>query len=60
MVMYRVIDKMHLNTILGKGWLSYIFTAATTIIAAVVFSVVCKKILSIAEKKLREVKGSRL
>ena len=60
MVMYRVIDKMHLNTILGKGWLSYIFTAATTIIAAVVFSVVCKKTLSIAEKKLREVKGSRL
>lgn len=57
MVMYRVIEKLHLNTGLGKGRLSYMFTAAATIIAAVVFSVVCKKILSIAEKKVRAIKG---
>lgn len=50
MVMFRVIEKLHINTIFGNGWIQYAVTAILTICGAVIFSVVVKKGLEIAEK----------
>ena len=47
MVMFRVIEKLHLNTMLGIGWFQYIVTVALVFIGAACFSVVVKKIIKI-------------
>ena len=52
MVMFRVIEKLHLNTIFGNGWLQYIVTVALVFIGAACFSVVVKKIIKSIENKL--------
>lgn len=56
MVMFRVIEKLHLTHLLGNGWLSYIITAIGTIVAAVMFSVACKQIIVFIESKVTEIK----
>lgn len=48
MVMFRVIEKLHINTMFGKGWIQYAATAVLTICGATVFSVLLKKVLAIA------------
>lgn len=50
MVMFRVIEKLGLNTMIGNGWLQYGVTVVTTICGAVVFSVVVKKGIEAVEK----------
>ena len=47
MVMFRVIEKLHLNIMLGIGWFQYIVTVALVFIGAACFSVVVKKIIKI-------------
>ena len=44
MVIYRVIEKLHLVHLFGNGLLAYIFTAVAVICGSVVFSV-CAKVL---------------
>lgn len=50
MVMFRVIEKLHINTMFGDGWLQYIVTVVLTVCGAMVFSVIVKKGLEIAGK----------
>lgn len=59
MVMYRVIEKLHLNILLDNGWLSYIVTAVGTIVGAVIFSVVVKKLIEIVDRKAAQIKVDR-
>lgn len=59
MVMYRLIEKLHLNTVLGDGWLSYIVTVILMITGAVIFSVLVKRILEIAGEKATQIKANR-
>lgn len=49
MVMFRVIEKLHINTIFGDGWIQYAVTVILTVCGATVFSVLLKKTLAIAE-----------
>lgn len=53
MVMYRVIEKIGLNTIIGDEYLQYIFTVIITVCGTVVFSVVLKTILKIAGRYMQ-------
>ena len=50
MVMFRVIEKLGLNTMIGNGWLQYGVTVVATICGAVVFSVAVKKGIEAVEK----------
>lgn len=43
MVVFRVIEKMHLNTIIGNGWIQYIATCVMVLVGAGCFSIVIKK-----------------
>lgn len=54
MVIYRVLEKLHLVHIFGNGLLAYIFTAIAVICGSVVFSVCAKWFLNKIEKFLKE------
>lgn len=54
MVIFRGIEKLHINTILGDGWLQYAVTVITVLVGAAVFSVILKKILKIVGKFISE------
>lgn len=46
MVIFRVVEKLKLNQILGNGWLQYVVTSVLVIAGATVFAVVMQKIIS--------------
>lgn len=50
MVVFRAIEKLHINTVLGDGWAQYCVTAVTVLVGATVFSVAMKNILGLASK----------
>lgn len=52
MVVFRVIEKLKLNRILGNGLVQYLFTVVLVLGGAIVFSVIVKRILEIVEKRL--------
>lgn len=52
MVIFRLIEKVGINTILGNGWLQYIITVIVVLIVAALFSVVLKKIIEMVSKKI--------
>ena len=54
MVIYRVLEKLHLVHLFGNGLLAYIFTAITVICGSVVFSVCAKWFLNKVETFLKE------
>ena len=52
MVVFRLVEKMGLNTMFGNGWLQYFITVILVLVGAACFSVIVKKFIEIAEKKL--------
>ena len=54
MVIYRVLEKLHLVHLFGNGLLAYIFTAVAVICGSVVFSVCAKWFLNKIETFLNE------
>lgn len=54
MVIYRVLEKLHLVHLFGNSLLAYIFTAAAVICGSVVFSVCAKWFLNKIETFLKE------
>ena len=54
MVIYRVLEKLHLVHLFGNGLLAYVFTAAAVICGSVVFSVCAKWFLNKIETFLKE------
>lgn len=54
MVIFRLIEKVGINTIIGNGGGGqYLLTVVVVLIVAVLFSVVLKKIIDVVSKKLR-------
>lgn len=54
MVIFRVVEKIKINRILGNGWLQYIFTVIIVISGTTTFAVAMQKIIGLVEKKLLE------
>lgn len=52
MVMFRAVEKMGLNRILGNGWLQFLITSTLVICGTVVFSYVLQKIINLVLKKI--------
>lgn len=52
MVVFRLVEKMRLNIMFGNGWLQYFITVILVLVGATCFSVIVKKFIDIAEKKL--------
>lgn len=51
MVIFRVVEKLGLNQIIGNGWIQYIITVAIVLFGTILFSVVVKKLIGLFEKK---------
>lgn len=45
MFIFRVIEKLKLNIILGNGWLQFLLTVIIVICGATIFSYIMKKII---------------
>ena len=52
MVMFRVVEKVRLNRIIGNGWLQYLFTSLLVLAGAIAFSYVVQKLIQYVEKKI--------
>lgn len=52
MVIFRIVEKLKLNSAIGNGWLQYIFTVIVVIVGTTFFSVVVKRVIAMIEKKL--------
>ena len=52
MFIFRAIEILHLNTIIGNGWMQYIFTSLIVIAGTIAFSYVVQKIINKLEKKV--------
>lgn len=52
MIIFRVGEKLHLNSLIGNGWMQYIFTVLYVVIGATVFAVVMQKVIKAVETKI--------
>lgn len=52
MVLFRVIERLGLNTRFGNGWPQYLITVALVLVVTVIFAVVMKKVIYVAESKI--------
>jgi len=52
-------EKLHLNTVIGDGWVQYIATVVAVIFGASVFVVAVKKMIGITERKMASHVGGR-
>lgn len=59
MVVYRLLEKLHLVHLFGNGLLAYIFTAVAVVCGSVVFSVCAKWFLNKIESILKEKVNNR-
>lgn len=56
MVIFRVVEKLSLNRIIGNGWIQYIFTVVIVLLGTVLFAAVMQKLIGLAEKKFDEMR----
>ena len=52
MIVFRIVEKMELNRMFGKGWFQYFVNVIMVLVGAACFSVLVKKFIDITEKKL--------
>lgn len=53
MVIYRVLEKLGIPRLAGKGGLSYVMTAAATLLGAVIFSAAAKRLLLLLCQRIK-------
>lgn len=51
MVIFRVVEKLSLNRVIGNGWIQYIFTVVIVLLGTALFAAVMQKLIGLAEKK---------
>lgn len=56
MVIFRVVEKLSLNRIIGNGWIQYIFTVVIVLLGSILFAAVMQKLIGLAEKKFVEMR----
>jgi len=59
MVVFRVLEKLRLNTIIGNGALQYTALAVCVILGAAAFAVVMQRIMTFTEQKLMKRKAEK-
>lgn len=52
MVIFRVVEKLGLNTMIGNEWTQYIVTVVLVLVGTVIFSFIVKKILNFFWEKM--------
>lgn len=57
MVVFRALEKIKINTVIGDGWIQYVFTVTVVLFGAILFAVIMKKTIGMAEKFFSKIKG---
>lgn len=52
MVIFRVIEKVHLNTMIKNDVVQYVVTVLLVTIGTIIFSYICKRVIKFIEDKL--------
>lgn len=52
MVIFRVVEKLSLNRIVGSGWIQYIVTVVIVLCGTILFAAVIQKFIGLVEKKI--------
>lgn len=60
MVIFRVVEKLSLNRIIGNGWMQYIFTVVIVLLGTVLFAIIMQKLIGLAEKKFVEIRIKKM
>ena len=60
MVIFRVVEKLGLNRIIGNGEIQYVVTALSALLGAILFAVVMKRLIGLVEKKYAEMGVKRI
>ena len=60
MVIFRVVEKLGLNQIVGNGWIQYVVSVVIVLLGAILFSVVVKKLVGLFEKKYAEMRVRKI
>ena len=47
MFIFRVIEKLGINTLLGNGWIQYIVTVVSVIVGASIFAIVMQHMFNV-------------
>ena len=53
MMIFRVLEKLKITSILGNGWTQYFVTVILTLIGAIVFAIVVKKVFEEIDRRKR-------
>ena len=54
MVIFRVVEKVGLNTMFGNGLLQYVITVVLVLIGATIFAYIMQRLIRAAERKISE------
>lgn len=54
MVVFRVVEKLHLNYLFGTGWVSYFVTVVIVVTGAIIFSLCIKTFIEFVGKKMKK------
>lgn len=60
MVIFRVVEKLGLNQIIGNSWIQYVVTVVIVLLGTILFSVVVKKLIGLFEKKYAKIRISKM
>lgn len=60
MVIFRVVEKLSLNRMIGNNWIQYIFTVVIVLLGTVLFADVMQKLIGLAEKKYVEMRTRKM
>ena len=56
MMIFRILEKLKLNTLFGRGLVQYIVMVVTVLLCTVIFAVLLKKLISLAESKITKIR----
>ena len=59
MVIFRVVEKLSLNQIIGNGWIQYIVTVLIVLCGTILFATVMHKLIGLAEKIFAGIRGRK-
>ena len=52
MFIFRIIEKIGINKLLGNGWIQYIMTVIIVVLGATIFALIMQKVLSYISRNL--------
>lgn len=56
MVIFRIVERMGLNGMIGNGWMQYAATVVMVVVGAIVFAVVMQKVIRFVEDRCKAIR----